>query len=411
MVKKAAPRTQPPEVPPTPLADFITKYRRSTGYIYRAGLLNFFDYINGKRIRGREAKPEDMVKYEALAAEYLADKKRKHTDDVVNYARYQTDKDVVPKTAHTRIVAVKEFLLRNGIEMDKITEKDIRRLQPKGGRRTDFEYIDKKTLSEILHHFDARGRAFVLVLASSGVRIGEALALNWSDLKCPDRKEYPDKPASVFIRISKTGNSRTTFISRECEEALREWKKVYDDYRTFATKRSLNLKSARKEKQNGDNRVFPFTQTSAYAIWDSGLQKAGYHNIDMQTRRVRMNIHRLRNFFSVQVASAAGQQVSELLLGHSDTYGGAYTGRSLEQLERDYTKCEESLTIGSTTLQMEKHEDEIKRLTAQNDVLRREINGLKQQWDQVKELERGRGIRIFPDDTWKVIDEKGIENK
>ena len=418
MVKKA-PRTQPPEVPPSHLADFISKYRRSTGYIYRAGLLNFFDYINGEPIRsgspkmqkdkaGRltkdkdgnpiplldefdkpvlnrpEATAEDMVKYEAIAADYLADTMRKHKDDVVNYARSQTEKRVVPKTAHTRIVAVKEFLLRNGIELDKITEKDVRRLQPKGGRRTDFEYIDRKTLSEILHHFDARGRAFVLVLASSGMRIGEALAFTWSDLKFPDRREYPEKPASVFVRDSKTGNSRTTYITRECEEALKEWKKVYGDYRTFATKRSLNLKNDGKVKRNGDNRVFPFTQTSAYAIWDAGLQKAGYHNRDIQTDRVRMNIHRLRNFFSVQVASTAGQQVSEALLGHADQYGHAYDGRPSSEWEQAYLKAEPALTIGTTTAQTEKYATEIQDLQNQNKELMARLDAAPKTSDMVR---------------------------
>lgn len=400
MAKRAANKTQPPEVPPTPLGEFISKYRRSTGYIYRAGLLDFFDFINGERIRiprqkkdryGRsvtdkygkpvlvraEATPADIVKYESLAASYLADKKRKHTDDVVSYARSQTDKGVVPKTAHTRIVAVKEFLLRNGIELDKITEKDVRRLQPKGGRRTDFEYIDRKTLSEILHHFDARGKAFVLTLATSGMRIGEGLAFSWSDLKIPDRREYPDKPASVFVRDTKTGHSRTTFITRECEEALKEWRKVYDDYREFATKRSRNLKNANKEKRNGDNRVFPFTEDSAYTIWDAALQKAGYRNIDPQTRRVRMNIHRLRNFFSVQVASAAGQQVSEVLLGHTDTYGGAYTGRTQQELEKDYLKAEPMLTIGTTSFQVEQHAAEIEELRKRVDTLKNQLEARK----------------------------------
>lgn len=377
MVKKAA-NKQNQEVTDRPLSDFISKYRRGAGYVYRAGLLDFFDFINGKRLRGRQATPEDMILYERFAVRYLADKKRKHADDVVYYAKHLSEKGVMPKTAHTHIVAVKEFFLRYGMELDKITEKDVRRLKPKGGRRTDFEYIDRKTLSEILHHFDARGKAFVLVLASSGMRISEVLALSWSDLKSPDRKEYPDKPASVFIRDSKTGHSRTTFITRECEDALKEWRKVYEAYRIFATQKSHNLKSAAKEKRSGDNRVFPFTLTSAYKIWDSALQKAGYRNIDLQTRRVRMNVHRLRNFFSVQVASAAGQQVSELLLGHTDTYGGAYTGRSTEELEAAYKKAESALTIGATSPLLEKHTTELHALRKMNADLLEKLQQIEQ---------------------------------
>lgn len=407
MAKRAS-LTQPPAAPPTPLSDFISKYRRSTGYVYRSGLLDFLDYVAGQRMRGREATPEDMQKYEAFAAAYLSNKKRDHVLDVVGYARNQSERGVVPKTAHVRLMAVKEFLLRYRIELDKVSVKDVRRLQPKGGRRTDFEYIDKKILSEILHHLDARGKAFVLVLASSGIRIGEALALSWFDLKCPDRKEYPDKPASIFVRDSKTGFSRTTFITRETEAALKEWHKIYDDYRDFATKRSMNLKSVRKIKRNGDNKVFPFTLTSAYAIWDTALKEAGYYNVDEQTKRVKMNIHRLRNFFSVQVASATNTQVSEVLLGHTDKYGGAYTGRPIGQLEEEYKKAEPALTIGTTAQLLEKHTIELQSIKRENEDLRTKLIELEQKQaaqaataNDVKHLEE-LFRKHFPDKDIKI---------
>ena len=353
-------RTNTPKNQHLPIAAFINRYRRSTGYVYRSGLLEFFDFIAGKRMRGYKSTDADLPGYEAFAAEYLQDENRDYAGDVIAYTKKQDEDGIVPKTAHIRIVAVKEFLSSNGIELDTRSLKDIRRLKPKGGKRTDFEYIDKKILGEILHHVDARGKAFILVLASSGVRLGEALALSWTDIKVPDRTKYSDKPASLYVRTSKTGQSRTTYITRECEAALEEWKKVYSDYREFATKRSENLKTPSREKKRRDDNVFPFTRTSVYLMWDSALKKAGHFNRDAGTKRLQMNLHRLRNFFSVQVAGAAGTQVSELLLGHSDQYGNAYSGRSPEQLEREYMKAEPSLTIGTTSPHLQHQLDEIR---------------------------------------------------
>lgn len=359
-----------------PIAEFILRYRRSTGYVYRSGLLDFFDYLNGKRMRGFNATDEDLKRYESFAAEYLKDD-RNFPNDIISYARHLDETGVVPKSAHTRIIAVKEFFSHNGIELETRTLKDIRRIQPKGGKRTNFEYIDKKILGEILHHVDARGKAFILMLASSGMRIGEALALNWSDLKIPDRNKYPDKPASIFIRTSKTGHSRTVYITRETEAALHEWKKVYSEYREFATTRSKNLKTPLVEKKNSDNRVFPFTRTSCYALWDTALKASGYFSKDDGTKRVQMNIHRLRNFFSVQMASATNTQVSEYLLGHFDKYGGAYTGRSQEQWEHDYMKAEANLTIGTTTQQIEATSKEVADLRNQVDFLTMQLEAIK----------------------------------
>jgi len=351
--------------PQPPIAEFINRYRRSTGYVYRSGLLDFFDFVAGKRMRGYKSTGADLPGYEAFALNYLADEKRSYSGDVVAYTRKQEEDGIVPKTAHIRIVAVKEFLLSNNIELDARSLKDIKRLKPKGGKRTDFQYVDKKILAELLHHVDARGKAFILLLASSGLRLGEALNLTWADIKVPDRTKYLDKPASVYVRTSKTGQSRTTFITRECEAALDEWKKVYSDYREFATKRSENLKTPSREKKRRDDNVFPFTRTSVYAMWDAALKKAGHFNRDAGTQRLQMNLHRLRNFFSVQVAGAVGTQVSEVLLGHSDQYGGAYTGRSPEQLESEYLKAEYMLTIGATSSAIESTSREVAELKRQ----------------------------------------------
>lgn len=367
-----------------PIAKFILRYRTATGRVYRAGVLDFFDFLNGKRMRGENVTVKDLVVYEKFATKFLKEK-RDYQDDLVSYVKHLDNVGTAPKSAHTRIVGIKEFLSFNNIELDKGTLKDVKRLHPKGGRRTNFAYVDKKILAEILHHLDARGTAFVLVAVSSGARLGEILALTWTNITIPDRQKYPDKPASVFIKTSKTGNSRTTYITRECEAALDEWKKVYSGYREFATKRSENFQNADIIKRNGDNRVFPFTKTSVYSLWNDALTKAGYYNIDEGTQRVQMNIHRLRNFFSVQVASASNTQVSEYLLGHSDQYDGAYTGRSQEQWERDYMKAEPALTIGSTTRVTEQHTEEIKRLKEENNALKIKIES-SARTDDVAEL-------------------------
>jgi integrase len=368
-----------------PIAEFINRYRRSTGYVYRSGLLEFFDFVAGKRMRGYKSTDADLPKYEAFALDYL-DGTRDYSADVIAYAKKQDEKGVVPKTAHIRIVAVKEFLSSNGIEMDIRTLKDIRRLKPKGGKRTNFEYVDKKILGEILHHVDARGKAFILTAATSGARLGEILALTWADIKVPDRTKYPDKPASIFIRISKTGESRTTFITRECEAALEEWKKVYSNYIEFSSKRSLNLKTPSRQKKRRDDNVFPFTRTSVYLLWDTALKRAGYFSRDNGTQRLQMNLHRLRNFFSVQVASAAGNQVSELLLGHVDQYGGAYSGRPRGELEREYMKAEPSLTVGATTQRIEQNAAEI-------DALQRENAELKERLAMVEQVQTSQAIQ------------------
>jgi len=341
MAKQA---TQPNADPP--ISKFLERYRKSTSYIYRCGILEFFDFLNGKRMRGFNCTTDEFQNYEQFASDYLKGKRDKGRDFFL-FVKNMDEKKVAPKTANTRYYAVREWLKFHDIIIPDKIKDDAKRFKPKGGRRTDFEYFDQKTIGEILAHGDARFRAFVLVLASSGIRLGEALNLKWSDLTIPDRQKYPEKPASLFIAETKTGNSRKVFISREAEMALAEWKKVIPQYRLNAEKRARNLG---KESKHNPDAIFPISLTVVYELWDGALRDAGLLNKDERTRRTRLNVHRLRNFFSVQVSSKAGDQVSEYLLGHEDQYGHAYDGRAPVYWEEAYRKAEPALTISGVVL-------------------------------------------------------------
>jgi integrase len=76
-------------------------------------------------------------------------------------------------------------------------------------------------LRRILSHMDVKGKSLFLVLASSGMRIGEALRLKVEDV------DLTSDPPKINIRgeYTKTGNPRIAFISFEARESLEEWLK------------------------------------------------------------------------------------------------------------------------------------------------------------------------------------------
>lgn len=343
------------EQPPDPVESFLERYRRGTRVAYQAGLLAFIDFVMGtpnQRIKtGRDgrkyirASKADMVTYSKAAGEYLQSARDKGHDYFL-FIKYLDEKKQPPKTAHVWYIAVKAWLEHHDIVVSDKELKSARRFKPKGGKRTNFEYFDKATIREILAHGTPWFRAFVLVSASSGCRLGEVLALRWSDLSIPDRTKYPDKPASMFIRETKTGHSRTVYISREAELALSEWKKVIPSFRESADKKAERLKNPSKHLSDS---MFPIGMSTIYEKWDEVLSNAGLMKKDEVTRRTRLNIHRLRNFFSVQV-SAIDQPLAELLLGHTDMYGNAYSGRSEQEREEGYRKAEPRLTISEIVL-------------------------------------------------------------
>lgn len=381
-------RTQQTADPP--IAAFLERYRKATGYIYRCGVLEFLDFINGKRMRGFNCTTDEFQQYEEYARGYLTSKRDKARDFFL-FVKSMDEKKTPPKTAHTRYVAVREWMKFHDIVIPDKIRDDAKRLKPKGGRRTNFEYFDRKTIGEILAHGDARFRAFVLVLASSGMRLGESLNLKWRDLSVPDRVKYPDRPASLFIAESKTGNSRKVYISREAEAALDEWWKVLPKYRAVAEKKARNLG---KEASHDKDAMFPISETVVYELWGGALTDAGLMKKDERTGRTRLNIHRLRNFFSVQVASV-NKDVAEMLMGHSDQYGGAYTGRPEAEIEDVYRKAEPLLTIATISAPSQELEE-----------LRRELAEMRERVKAAESIDRILTPQILDEITKRMLQKK-----
>lgn len=89
---------------------------------------------------------------------------------------------------------MRTFLLENDVELPA---RFWRRLKGrrKGSRALMLDKVPSNaTLRRILSHMDVKGRALFLVLASSGMRIGEALKLKLGDL------DLNGEPAKIYIR-------------------------------------------------------------------------------------------------------------------------------------------------------------------------------------------------------------------
>ncbi|MEM2027605.1 MAG: site-specific integrase [Candidatus Bathyarchaeia archaeon] len=105
------------------------------------------------------------------------------------------------------------FLMENDIELPALFWR-------KGSRALMLDKVPSNAeLRQILNHMDAKGRSLFLVLASSGMRIGEALKLMVEDV------DLASEPPRINIRgeYTKTGNPRIAFISSEAKETIQEW--------------------------------------------------------------------------------------------------------------------------------------------------------------------------------------------
>ncbi|MFA6331687.1 MAG: tyrosine-type recombinase/integrase [Methanoregula sp.] len=358
----------------TPIVDFMTGCRtKGTGYSYRSGILLFLDVMYGAARKGQKSTKAEFEVYEQLASKYLQEK-RDHTGDLKKFVQYMTSLKTPSKTIKVKVQGVREWFIGNHIMIDDFDKREILKVMPrKTKRETNFDYFDYDKIQAMIPHLDIRMQAITLILVSSGARIGEVLHANIYDIR--DNR----KPVSIFVRDTKTGDSRRIFISTEAHDTLKAWLKSRDDYLKMAGERSTYYKITDTDIK--DDRIFPFQRTSVYRAWERALKKAGLFSKDSKTDRNVLSIHRLRAFFRGKVASVIDADFAELMIGHEDEYGDTYRDKPEEELEQLYLKCQDVLTIknsGRMRHDLEAQSDELQRIKQENDSLRGRLVAVEQ---------------------------------
>jgi len=201
-------------------------------------------------------------------------------------------------------------------------------------------------LKKILTHLDLKGKAFVITLASTGMRIGELLQVKLSDV------DLTTIPGELIVRGegSKSGDTRTVFLSSEAKELVVEWLKIRDRYLESAKNRNKGLVESAigKEKSVEDDRLFPFSDSNVREMWENALTKAGVWHKDETTGRTQIRIHALRKFFRSQLALSCPLDIVEALMGHEGYLTEAYRRYPKKQMGEYYLKAEHHIMITGT---------------------------------------------------------------
>ncbi|MEM0172795.1 MAG: site-specific integrase [Nitrososphaeria archaeon] len=123
-----------------------------------------------------------------------------------------------PKSVDICLTAVKMFLMENSVELPALFWRRLKGRR-KGSRGLMLDKVPSNAeLRQILNHMDAKGGSLFHVLASSGMRIGEALKLKVEDVDLA----LDSSKINVNGEYTKTGNPRVAFISSEAREALQK---------------------------------------------------------------------------------------------------------------------------------------------------------------------------------------------
>jgi integrase/recombinase XerD len=159
---------------------------------------------------------------------------RDYFEDLIGFITKLNGKP--PSTIKLKVYAVKEWLSHNDIEFTQKQLKTLRHKIPKAkGAWTVESEFDTEVLKKILAHLDEKGTALLLTLASSGMRIGEALNIKLEDM------DLSAEPPEIIVRgeYTKSSETRVVFISKEAKAAVEEWLNVRDNYLKSSVKNKI----------------------------------------------------------------------------------------------------------------------------------------------------------------------------
>ncbi len=341
--------------------EFLELYsKKNTIRNYRAAMMAFIDWKYGPQRVGREATKGEREMYERLIEVYTASNPD-FLGDFMRFTAAAAAMNITPHTARNRFTIWKEFLAEQGIEIPSRDLKRIRTKLPKGSTRTIERDLDQDTLRLLVQHMDIKGKALFLTLASSGMRIGEALTLTLNDI------DLDQSPPFLQIRgeNTKTGEQRFTFISREAKEALQEWLKTREAYMVQAQFKNSGFLnhgySGPRPDPTTDLRIFPFSVKTAHDSWTTAIKNAGMKERDQITGRFSLHIHQTRKFFRSQLALAVPVDIVEVLMGHSGYLTDAYRRFTKSQMAEYYLKGEYLVSLSIPTKEISQVEERLER--------------------------------------------------
>lgn len=270
---------------------------------------------------------------------------------------------------NNRIAPILYFLENNDIELNK---RKIKRYLPLDESTNDDRAYTVEEIQKLQSVCDLRTKIMVLLMVSTGVRIGALHLLRIGDLKPVNFQHWNLYKIYAYAR---TRDKYYTFCTPECGKVIDE----YLDYRKRCGELIKDESPLFRRQFNrfSINKPLPITQPSVMDAIDESLKRSG-----IKSNQV-MRSHAFRKGFKTICEQSGMKSINvEILLGHDIGVSGHYYRPSESDLLGDYvTHAADHLTIDPTQrLQkqikdlQDKHSEEWNALTAQFQQLRDLLN-------------------------------------
>lgn len=229
-------------------------------------------------------------------------------------------------------------------------------------RKKDRGYTHEE-ISKMLLFCDERTRVIILLLASTGIRIGALSNLRVGNL---------DNSNNKLIVYENDKEEYFTFVSPECKDAI-------DSYLDMRSRYGEKIEDGcfliREQFDKRDKFAIAHCKGMARETLQWMLKDIAKRS-NVRSKEVAV-AHGFRKFFTTQlVNSEVNPERREMLLGHKIGLASAYYKPTVEKMQQEYQKAVNSLTINEEN-RLKEEVQELKRERTNYDFLNQKVESIQ----------------------------------
>jgi site-specific recombinase XerD len=303
--------------------NFINSCRsEATKKDYRKSLSYFMDYMSieaedyAKLIEGRDVR--------IIQA------------DIINWITHMKDTvGLSPASINLYVAAVNHFYAMNDVTLNT---RRINAFKPEFRNVVEDQPYCREQIKLLLDKAEQRNRAIILLLSSSGMRVGALQNLKVGDLISIDKYNI------YQIQVYKRSKSKyITFCTPECRKEIDLHLQYRKRYGELITDKSPVFRTTfnRNDQFKAANKIKPFSTVGIKCMVNELLNTTGIRPSQKMTEGMKhtsnrtnlMEVHGFRKFFDTTCTSAGMDSLyTEMLMDHDVGLKGRYTKLSPDEL-------------------------------------------------------------------------------
>lgn len=313
---------------------------------------------------------------------------------LVEFIQYQKERvqrnEIVESTIPNYFKAIKLFCVMNDIS---INWQKLNKGLPTGRRAAEDRTPTKEEILRLLDYPDRRVKPIVLIMLSSGIRVGAFDFLRWKHM-IPLQDNQRKIIAAKVVVYPGDKEEYFTFITLEAYNAIKDWMDFRASFGETITGESWVMRDIWQTTNVSYGAKWGLAtypkklQSSAIkrlidrALWEQGIRKPLKEG---ERRHEFKTVHGFRKFFKTHSEQIMKSINVEILMGHTIGVSDSYYKPTEKEILDDYLKAIPTLSITNSNNDLV--EKEIKELREKNENSEYLINSkLQERDDAIKTL-------------------------